>query len=239
MRRALAISSPRPSTARVSKPVSKALRPERTRAAFPLLRGGGQGRGRTADLPLFRDSIVLIGQVTKGPCCPAQRHLRWSLGTSAIVSTVPGYAAEFRFVCGIPVGSPPEREVVGILWGSRTVAANPANPPRANRHAERRGPALERRRVPGPCGIGRFQPLAGGAGRTLNGVPVSLSFLSRARAGGRARDQRSPCWRRRQRSSSRPMNPGRVWVPAGRPRAARRLLPGALPVAGARPVMRR
>src|SRR5215471_12731101 len=47
-------SSPRPSTARVSKSVSKAARPERTRAAFPLLRTGGQGRGRTADLPLFR-----------------------------------------------------------------------------------------------------------------------------------------------------------------------------------------
>jgi len=24
-------------------------------AAFPLVRGGGQGRGRTADLPLFRE----------------------------------------------------------------------------------------------------------------------------------------------------------------------------------------
>src|SRR5579859_4003125 len=51
-------SSPRPSTARVSKGVSKAARPQRTRAAFPLLRTGGQGRGRTADLPLFRRTLI-------------------------------------------------------------------------------------------------------------------------------------------------------------------------------------
>ncbi len=52
-RRESETSSPRPSTARVSKTVSKALWPER-KAAFPLLLGGGQGQGRTADLPLFR-----------------------------------------------------------------------------------------------------------------------------------------------------------------------------------------
>src|SRR5262249_50169566 len=50
-----------------------------------------------------------------------------------------------------------------------------------------------------------------------------------------ARAQRSPCWRRRQRSSSRAMSPGPAWVPARRPLAARRLLPRPLSLAGARP----
>jgi hypothetical protein len=55
-------SSPRPSTARVSKTVSKAPRPERTRAAFPLLLGG-QGQGRTADLPLSGVADVLVSAI--------------------------------------------------------------------------------------------------------------------------------------------------------------------------------
>ncbi len=57
-RQASATSSPRPSTARVSKTVSKAGQTEQPKAAFALLRRGGQGRGRTADLPLFRRTLV-------------------------------------------------------------------------------------------------------------------------------------------------------------------------------------
>ena len=56
------------------------------------------------------------------------------------------------------------------------------------------------------------------------------------RDGSTPRAQRPPCWRRRQRSSSRPMNPGPAWVPARRPLAARRLLPGPLSLVGTRPV---
>jgi hypothetical protein len=33
---------------------------------FLLVRAGGQGQGRTADLPLFRNSIELQGQNVKG-----------------------------------------------------------------------------------------------------------------------------------------------------------------------------
>src|ERR1022692_3811506 len=36
---------------------------------------------------------------------------------SAIVATVPPYAAESRLVCGLRVGTPPKRGLVGYLWG--------------------------------------------------------------------------------------------------------------------------
>jgi putative transposase len=42
---------------------------------------------------------------------------------------------------------------------------------------------------------------------------------------------------RRQRSSSRPISPDPAGLPVRRPLAARRLLPAALPLAGARPVV--
>src|SRR5690348_18446823 len=51
--------------------------------------------------------------------CPAQRHCRWSAAIDFIVATVPRCAREFRFVCGVSVGSSAEGRVVGILWGHR------------------------------------------------------------------------------------------------------------------------
>ena len=38
---------------------------------------------------------------------------------SAIVATVPPYAAESRFVCGLLVGTPLKRGLVRFLWGRR------------------------------------------------------------------------------------------------------------------------
>ena len=122
-------SSPRPSTAmpsaaRVSKTVSKAARPKQTRAAFPLLRAGGQGRGRTADLPLS-GTLSPRRPNHESPCCPPQRHLRRSPAISAIVSTVPGYTAEFRFVCGIPVGIATRARSCGDFVGRRAGRRRP------------------------------------------------------------------------------------------------------------------
>ncbi len=74
---------------------------------------GGPNRRPSAFQELYRPS----GQKRESPCCPAHRRLRWPAGFSAIISTVPGYTAEFRFVRGIHVGSPLERGVVGILRG--------------------------------------------------------------------------------------------------------------------------
>jgi hypothetical protein len=36
---------------------------------------------------------------------------------SAIVATVPPYAVESRLVCGLRVGTPLKRGLVGFLWG--------------------------------------------------------------------------------------------------------------------------
>jgi hypothetical protein len=57
-RRVSGTSSPRPSKAHVSKSVSKPEIKRYATAASPQLRMGGQGRGRTADLPLFRRTLV-------------------------------------------------------------------------------------------------------------------------------------------------------------------------------------
>ena len=52
-----------------------------------------------------------------------------------------------------------------------------------------------------------------------------------------ARRQRPRSWRRRQRSSSRPIGPDRACMPGRPPLAARCFLPAALSLAGARPVV--
>jgi hypothetical protein len=96
--------------------------------------GGGQGWGRTADLPLFRDSIALVGQITKGPCCPAQRHLRWSSGTSAIVSTGAGVYRRVPFRLWDSCG---DRHQSAKLWGfcgapGRTQMTRPSRRPDPN-----------------------------------------------------------------------------------------------------------
>jgi len=53
--------------------------------------------------------------------CPAQSHYRWSAAIEAIVATVPGYAAEFRLVCGISVG----------ITGRGRTCGDSVGPPRA------------------------------------------------------------------------------------------------------------
>jgi hypothetical protein len=79
----------------------------------------GQGRGRTADLPLFRGSITPETIVRRAFKSPAHPHCRWSTTVVAIIATVPPSTAWFRFVCGHPVGPSPGRGLVGELWALR------------------------------------------------------------------------------------------------------------------------
>jgi acyl-coenzyme A synthetase/AMP-(fatty) acid ligase len=71
----------------------------------------------------------------KGPCCPAQRHLRWSPSISTLVSTVPGYTAELPFRLWDPCG---DRCRTVNLWGfcgapGRTQMAWPSHRPDSHR----------------------------------------------------------------------------------------------------------
>jgi hypothetical protein len=103
------------------------------------------------------------------------------------------------------------------------------------------GGALAGERTPGaPPGSRRARAISrGGGGPVLGDGGRQLRRGPARRQHSKGSAQRSPCWRRRQRSSSRPMSPGPDWVPARRPLAVRRLLPRPLSLAGARPVMRR
>src|ERR1039457_296732 len=49
----------------------------------------GQGRGRTADLPLFRGPITPETIVRGASKSPAHPHYRWSASLTAIIATVP------------------------------------------------------------------------------------------------------------------------------------------------------
>jgi hypothetical protein len=40
----------------------------------------------------------------------------------AIIATMPPCAVKSRFVCGFPVGLPPESRLVGFLWASWSLA---------------------------------------------------------------------------------------------------------------------
>ena len=60
-------------------------------SAFPQVNVGlsGQGRGRTADLPLFRGPITPETIVRRAFKSPAHPHCRWSASLMAIIATVP------------------------------------------------------------------------------------------------------------------------------------------------------
>ena len=159
MRQASETSSPRPSATRVSKPVSKAARPQRTRAAFPLLRAGGQGRGRTADLPLFRRTLIPTELPDRAGVPPVCAVLT---GFEPATSTLTGWRAlraalQDHLYRPRPASSAPN--------GIRTRAAalkgrcprplddgglRRSSPPRT-RGARRRGPPQHRGRRPPPA----------------------------------------------------------------------------------------
>ena len=62
-----------------------------TESAFPQVKVGlsGQGRGRTADLPLFRGSITPETMIPQSYISPAHPHCRWSTTVIASIATVP------------------------------------------------------------------------------------------------------------------------------------------------------
>jgi len=85
---------------------------------------------------------------------------------------------------------------------------------------------------------------ASGREQRMLGYALQMGRHGRRRGGERtsldgspARDQRPSCWRRRQRSSSRPISPDPACLPAGRSFAARRFSPKPRAAAGGRPVL--
>src|ERR1035441_7051399 len=98
-------------------------------SAVPI--GGGQGRGRTADLPLFRGPFIPEPLLPRQVIGPAHPHCCWPVGSVLSLALVPPCTGECRRVrvAGVLICAEPRTCFVPVLLAAGPLGHGRRQPP--------------------------------------------------------------------------------------------------------------